>query len=87
RSAEMHAALAAEISPAEFDQVYLYGTEMAALYENLKTTFPEGELYHYVGEKAPLIDKLKAELQQADQVLIKSSFGTDLLAVVAALRV
>jgi UDP-N-acetylmuramoyl-tripeptide--D-alanyl-D-alanine ligase len=87
RSAEMHAALATEISPATFDQVYLYGTEMTALYENLKSAFPEGTLYHYVGEKAPLIDKLKAELQEADQVLIKSSFGTDLLAVVAALRV
>jgi UDP-N-acetylmuramoyl-tripeptide--D-alanyl-D-alanine ligase len=86
-SSEMHAALATEISSEDFDQVYLYGAEMAALYEKLKPAFPEGALYHYVGEKAPLIDKLKTELQQADQVLIKSSFGTDLLAVVAALRV
>ena len=87
RSAELHAGLAAEISPEEFDQVYLYGPEMGALYENLRTVFPEGTLYHYVGEKTPLVEKLKSELQKADQVLIKSSFGTDLLAVVAALRV
>ena len=53
----------------------------------LMTVFPEGTLYHYVGEKTPLVEKLKSELQKADQILIKSSFGTDLLAVVAALRV
>ena len=86
-SAALHAGLASELSPEDFDKVYLYGTEMAALYEALKNKFSPDNLYHYVGEKAPLIEKLQSDLQKADQVLIKSSFGTDLLSVVAALRV
>ena len=86
-SAALHAGLASELSPEDFDKVYLYGTEMAALYAALKNKFSPDNLYHYVGEKAPLIEKLRSDLQKADQVLIKSSFGTDLLSVVAALRV
>lgn len=86
-SAALHASLANELSPKDFDKVYLYGTEMSALYEVLKNKFSADNLYHYVGEKAPLIEKLQSDLQKADQVLIKSSFGTDLLSVVAALRV
>jgi len=86
-SAALHASLANELSPEDFDKVYLYGTEMAALYEALKNKFSDDNLYYYVGEKAPLIEKLQSDLQKADQVLIKSSFGTDLLSVVAALRV
>ena len=43
--------------------------------------------YTYVeSDKAALIQLLKEDLQQNDQVLVKSSNGTGLLAVVEALK-
>lgn len=85
-SRSLHAGLAEAVSPQEFDEIYLYGEEMEALYEVLQKTFAPECLHYYTGEKAQLIANLKENLKKDDQVLIKSSFGTDLLTVVEALR-
>ena len=85
RSKELHASIAEVISPSEVALVYLYGEDMSALYDALKGQFEAGALHHYM-DKAALIADLKAELKEGDQVLIKSSNGTGLLAVVDALK-
>ena len=64
-----------------------YGEEMTALFDALSNTYEASDIHHFSGDKAPLIAALKKELKQHDQVLIKSSFGTDLLSVVKELRV
>lgn len=86
QSQELHAGLAASINPDAFDAVYLYGEEMGVLYRVLQETFPSDKLHYFKGDKAPLIAALKGALAQKDQILIKSSFGTDLLSVVKSLR-
>ena len=82
---ELHASISEVISPSEVALVYLYGEEMEALYDALKDQFDSAALHHYMDKEA-LIAALKAELKEGDQVLIKSSNGTGLLAVVDALK-
>ena len=84
-SKELHASISEVISPSEVALVYLYGEEMEALYDALKGQFESAALHHYMDKEA-LIADLKAELKEGDQVLIKSSNGTGLLAVVDALK-
>ena len=84
-SKELHASISEVISPNEVALVYLYGEEMEALYDALKGQFDSAALHHYMDKEA-LIADLKAELKEGDQVLIKSSNGTGLLAVVDALK-
>lgn len=86
-SAALHAGLADSIHPDQIDEVYLYGEEIVPLYEALKNTFPTERLHHFQGDKEPLVETLKDVLQENDQILIKSSFGTDLLSVVSQLTV
>ena len=63
----------------------MYGEEIEALYDALKGQFDSAALHHYM-DKETLITDLKAHLKEGDQVLIKSSNGTGLLAVVDALK-
>lgn len=86
KSAQLHASLSAYLKPEDFDGVYLYGEEMAPLHDALTGVFPEANLHYYTGDKKALIADLQAALQYNDQILIKSSFGTDLLSVVKALK-
>lgn len=85
QSAAMHADLASALNPEEIDEVYLYGEEMVALYSAIETIFPAERRHHFTGDKTLLIEALKKDLTEADQLLIKSSFGTDLLSVVKEL--
>lgn len=85
-SRALHSGLAEAVLPEAFDEVFLYGEEMGALYEALQSSFAPEHLHHYTGEKGVLIADLKTTLRKDDQVLLKSSFGTNLLAVVEALR-
>lgn len=86
KSSELHASLSASVDADEFDEVYLYGEEISSLYNALENTFPVDRLHHFTGEKTPLIEALKEKMTHTDQILIKSSFGTDLLSVVKALK-
>lgn len=86
KSSELHAGLSASVNPDDFDEIYLYGEEIAHLYQALENTFPADRLHHFKGEKTPLIEELREKLAHNDQILVKSSFGTDLLSVVKALK-
>lgn len=82
----LHESLATSIQLGEFDEVYLYGDRMRALYEKLASKLSANHL-HYVKEgTATLAAQIEAELQPGDAVLVKSSFGTNLLDVVARLK-
>lgn len=86
QSAKLHASIAPSITVERFDQVYLYGIEMKALFNELKGSFPTEQLHYYPENKAVLVEDLKKIVDKKDQILIKSSFGTDLLSVVRKLE-
>ncbi|WP_034551341.1 UDP-N-acetylmuramoyl-tripeptide--D-alanyl-D-alanine ligase [Carnobacterium funditum] len=84
---ELHLSIKKVLSVDEIDQVILYGTHMKILYEALKSDFDKERLHHFDGDKKAMIAFLKELIQPKDYVLVKSSFGTDLLSVIKALRV
>ncbi|SEL12305.1 UDP-N-acetylmuramoyl-tripeptide--D-alanyl-D-alanine ligase [Carnobacterium iners] len=84
---ELHLSIQDALSIDEVDQVILYGTHMKVLYEALKTVFGKERLHHFDGDKDPMIAFLKNLIQPKDYVLLKASFGTDLLSVIRALQV
>lgn len=87
QTTNLHLSIKDELSPDKIDQVVLYGTHMKKLYEALGNDFDEDRLHHFVGDKEPMVDFLKELIQPKDYVLVKSSFGTDLLSVVKVLQV
>ena len=58
---------------------------MEVLYEALKNTYSPNTLYYEKENHDRLINQLQQEIRLEDMILIKSSFGTDLLQVVTAL--
>ncbi|WP_414839530.1 UDP-N-acetylmuramoyl-tripeptide--D-alanyl-D-alanine ligase [Carnobacterium sp. TMP28] len=84
---KLHLSIQEALSTEEIDQVILYGTHMKVLYDALKTIFGKERLHHFNGDKGPMIAFLKVLIQPKDYVLLKSSFGTDLLSVTRALQV
>lgn len=86
QSAELHAGIAPSITAEKFDHIYLYGPEMKSLFIALQENFPTEQLHYYPENKDLLIEDLTNFLEKEDQILIKSSFGTDLLSVVRKLE-
>ncbi|SFH82293.1 UDP-N-acetylmuramoyl-tripeptide--D-alanyl-D-alanine ligase [Pisciglobus halotolerans] len=88
-SAALHESIKEVLSPEAIDQVVLYGEKMQVLATALveENIFDEHQVHHFTGEKEPMIQYLKDTLRSDDYVLIKSSFGTDLLSVVRMLTV
>lgn len=84
-SRELHASVAGHIQSTKIDEVFLFGHEMAVLYEALKETYPVEQLHYFEDDKLTLITSLKKSIKKDDFVLVKSSLGTDLLAVVVEL--
>lgn len=84
-SRELHASIGEVMFPDAINDVYLYGEEMSALYEALVDKFDAEHLHYVASDKAALIAALQAQVQQGDAILVKSSNGTGLLAVVDAL--
>lgn len=80
-SKALHASLADSIQE-NLDMVLLYGEHMGALYAVLKDRVP---VLYEKENKQVLIDWLKQHVEKDDMVLIKSSFGTNLLEVVTSL--
>ncbi|MBM6616049.1 UDP-N-acetylmuramoyl-tripeptide--D-alanyl-D-alanine ligase [Desemzia sp. RIT804] len=87
-SEELHVSVKEALDPAKVDEVYLYGAEMKALQEALlnEGRFSQESIHYFIGDKQPLIEEIKQKLKENDYILIKSSFGTDLLSVVEALK-
>ncbi|WP_125607863.1 UDP-N-acetylmuramoyl-tripeptide--D-alanyl-D-alanine ligase [Lapidilactobacillus bayanensis] len=76
KSGELHAGLATDITPDQIQQVYLYGPEMAYLYQALQSRYSETTLHYYdQSQQAKLIQDLQAAVTAADLVLLKASNG------------
>lgn len=80
-----HADLSESIDSNHFDRVYLFGEQMHHLYTALQDQFDVDRLFYEPSDYQVLIEQLQNDLQADDMVVIKSSFGMNLLSVVAAL--
>lgn len=85
-SATYHRQLSDAISPEAIDKVYLFGKEMRVLYETLGELYDEANIWYEESDHERLIAALQLDIRDGDIVLLKSSFGTDLLKVVNALK-
>lgn len=84
-SRKMHAAMAEHIG-ASYDVIFLYGSEMTALFHALTEMDADLMVYHFdKPNKAALIQMIQAELQPQDSIVLKGSNGMGLAEVVAAL--
>lgn len=84
QSKHYHEQIADNIDLSSFKAIYLYGDEMKALYD--KIADEHKQVRHFTGEKTELVQAIQETTQAGDAVLFKSSNGTDLLAVVEALK-
>lgn len=87
-SARLHASLAPQIDPDTIQEVYLIGSEMAALKDQLqKDGYPADAIHYYQSDQ---LDQLTADLQATltgdDIVLLKASHGIHLEKVLAAIE-
>lgn len=82
---EMHVSLHKAIHPDAIDLLVLYGKDMTYLYEEMTKHMSTDRLFHFEGDKEPLIQFLKDSIQPNDTVLLKSSRSTGLLEVVSEL--
>lgn len=85
-SAQFHNELSASLDPRKIEKVYLFGTEMRALYDTLQTKYSVEHLFYEESNHERLIEALNQDVRSTDMVLVKSSFGTDLLRVVRELE-
>lgn len=84
-SEHFHRELSRSVDPSVINKVYLFGPQMAYLYEELQAKFAPEQLVYIENKHEDLIAALEADIQANDVLLVKSSFGVDLLKVVTAL--
>lgn len=84
-SEQFHRQLSRSIQPEAIDKVYLFGPQMAYLYEELQAKFADNQLVYIENKHQELIQALEEDTRSSDVILVKSSFGVDLLQVVTAL--
>lgn len=84
-SADYHRQLKKDIHPDQIDQVFLFGDQMQYLYKELQSLYNGTNLIYEANNHQKLIEMLEKTIQAEDIVLMKSSFGVDLLKVVTAL--
>lgn len=87
-SRQLHASLAEGISADQFAEVYLIGTDMAALRDRLaERGYPAEAIHYFPADQQPaMIEALEGDLQAGDLVLLKASHGLHLEQTLAALR-
>lgn len=85
-SSAMHAAMYRHLSSA-FSVVFLYGTKMHALAQEVKSNLPEVEVQYFSKEEKPqLIQAIQKELLPTDMIVLKGSNGMGLNEVVEELQ-
>lgn len=81
---QMHRQMANHIN-GSFAEVYLFGTEMQALYQELQKS--QAQVYYFSEEnKQDMIASLKQDIQPQDSLLLKGSNGMGLAEVISALQ-
>lgn len=86
-SPRLHAGLADYLAHDNFAELYLVGSEMVALRDQLlKNGYPDEDLHYYQANQLPQLSAdLGADLNQDDVVLLKASHGIHLEKVLARL--
>ncbi|MBG9981619.1 UDP-N-acetylmuramoyl-tripeptide--D-alanyl-D-alanine ligase [Aerococcaceae bacterium DSM 111020] len=82
QSAEMHRQLSESINVNKIDKVYLFGEEMKYLYDILQEKMADSDLFYEKDNHDKVTQQLASTLTKQDLILVKSSFGTDLLQIV-----
>ncbi|MGX7352206.1 UDP-N-acetylmuramoyl-tripeptide--D-alanyl-D-alanine ligase [Enterococcus canis] len=82
-SAALHGGMVDHLTPEKIQLVYLYGREMAHLYQRLVPIYGK-QVQHFLDKEA-LIASLKTVVQPTDRLVVKASNGMGLNEVVAAL--
>lgn len=86
QSASMHADLAGSLDPSQIETVYLIGTDMAALRDQLLTKYAPQDVHYYSADQLDQLSRdLQADITASDEVLLKASHGLHLEQVVADL--
>ncbi len=85
QSALMHRQLSESIDEEKIDKVYLFGPEMYHLYEALESKFDPANLHYEKENHDHITQQLSSIFTEQDLILVKSSFGTDLLQIVQQL--
>lgn len=76
QSADLHAGLATDLWPDKIQAVYLYGPEMAYLYQALHSRYNADNLHYYdLNQQDQLITDLQSRLTEQDLLLLKASNG------------
>ncbi|MHA8137852.1 UDP-N-acetylmuramoyl-tripeptide--D-alanyl-D-alanine ligase [Lactobacillaceae bacterium Scapto_B20] len=88
QSKAMHASLANTLDPSEVQQVFLIGTDMQALADQLRDQYPISALHDYSTDQIERLGQdLLATIKSGDIVLIKGSHGIHLETVLDLLRI
>lgn len=87
QSSDLHLSIKESLDPKQIKKVILYGVQMRVLYEALKESYAVEDLFYFTGDKEPMIQFIKKQIELEDYILLKSSLGTDLLSVVRAIQV
>ncbi|MEW4354302.1 UDP-N-acetylmuramoyl-tripeptide--D-alanyl-D-alanine ligase [Streptococcus pneumoniae] len=90
-SATMHADMIASLDPEVISHVFLYGKDMAALYNKARQIFDSKYLYYFVKDEEidefeELCASVAMALQPADQILLKGSNSMNLAQLVEKLE-
>lgn len=85
-SKELHRSIKEAFVPGTLEEVILYGEEMAVLYGELQGILPAEAVRYFPENQEKMIQYLQESTQSGDSILLKSSFGTNLLAVVESLK-
>ncbi|MBG1231959.1 UDP-N-acetylmuramoylalanyl-D-glutamyl-2,6-diaminopimelate--D-alanyl-D-alanine ligase [Aestuariivirga litoralis] len=81
-SADLHKGLAPALEAARIDKLYAAGPMMQHLWDAV----PEKRRAAYASTSMELVDKLSADLQAGDSLVVKGSLGSKMGPLVAALR-
>lgn len=81
-SPQLHVSLKEEIENGDFSEVILYGPQMNYLYKALQVSKKVKHLSHFEGNKVNLVDYVQRIISKNDYILVKSSYGTDLLSLI-----
>ncbi|KXT82101.1 UDP-N-acetylmuramoylalanyl-D-glutamyl-2,6- diaminopimelate--D-alanyl-D-alanine ligase [Streptococcus sp. DD11] len=90
-SRSMHGSIITSLNPEVITQLFLYGDDMAALYDYAKEIFPPGQVRYFVktadqDQFDQLTEAVKTALQPADQILLKGSNSMNLARLVKELE-
>ncbi len=82
-SEEMHRSIGSHLDPMDIDLVYLYGSQMKYLYDDLKATFARENIFIFdTADKDKMKQEIAKKLNPSDTLFFKASNGMGLKEIV-----